>query len=145
MNKIKLFWLVIATMFVSTACSPVPRSVDVLKIQNESSHEIKIKVAYNNVYIMIRPHESKTYTITWGMDSYMVNFDGLITTYHTHDDKNNPHSLGDFTFYLDLHTPTIDEHRHIYEFVFTDADYEYAVAHPFNHWLDKNWVDYISQ
>ena len=77
------------------------------------------------MYIMIRPHESKTYTITWGMDSYMVNFDGLITTCHTYNDKNNPHSLGDFTSFLDLHTPTIDGHRSIYEFVFTDSDYEY--------------------
>jgi hypothetical protein len=75
----------------------------------------------------------------------MVNFDGLITTCHTYNDKNNPHSLGDFTSFLDLHTPTIDGHRSIYEFVFTDADYEYAVAHPFDHWLDENWVDYISQ
>ena len=150
MTKLKILLAAIVVAMVATACSPVPDTTEWLIIKNESSHEITIKGALSDlngsyVYWNIQPKETKQYLLVRNIWHYMINFDGQITTCHTWYDKSNPHSLGGMIGNIELYEPTIEGNQHIYEFVFTDADYEYAVAHPFDHWLDENWVDYISQ
>ena len=141
--------IAVLVVFAATACSPIPETTEWLTIKNESSHTILIKRAYSSRYfdevITIQPNQSKEMSLSVHCQHYMISFDGAVCTCHSKLITDNPHSLGVMVDRLELYEPTIDEYKHLYEFVFTDADYEYAVAHPFNHWLDKNWVDYISQ
>lgn len=150
MNKIKLFVVAIVAIFAATACSPIQDTEHVMQIKNESSHEITIKGALSDisgsyVYWNIQPKETKQYLLVRNIWHYMINFDGQITTCHTWYDKSNPHSLGGMIGNIELYEPTIEGNRHIYEFVFTDADYEYALEHPFDHWDKNNWLEYVLQ
>ena len=138
--------MTIAIVFAISSCTP-PETSYRLRITNDSSHTIYIKPIQNNgrcaeCYVLSpKEYLTTSYDNLMLISAYVINYDGKVTTL---DNEDVPNSLFSFGICCLAYDPIlIEDNVYTFEYVFTDAHYEYALAHPFDHWDEEDWTGLI--